>query len=69
MGPFQGQNLEIFILKIHEGSFYLACTVVKTVEAAYAPGSWLDPAWREYFLLQCHCTLCTVPLYKPLCMQ
>ncbi len=39
------------------------------VEAAYVPGSWLDLAWRQYFVLQHHCTLCTVPVYRPQCMQ
>jgi hypothetical protein len=39
------------------------------VGAAYAPGSWLAPAWQKYYVLQHHCTLCTVPVYKPLCMQ
>jgi hypothetical protein len=30
---------------------------------------WPDPARRHCFVLQHHCILCTVPVYKPLCSQ
>jgi hypothetical protein len=42
---------------------------ILVVEAAYAPGLWLAPAQQQYYVLQYCCTLCTVPVYKPLCMQ
>jgi hypothetical protein len=41
--------------------------IYNTVEAAYALGLWPDPVQRQYFALQHHCTLCTDPVYKPLC--
>jgi hypothetical protein len=35
----------------------------------HPPGTQPAPAWRQYAVLQHRCTLCTVPVYKPLCMQ
>ncbi len=39
------------------------------MEAAYASGFQLVLAREQYPVLQHRCTLCTVPVYKPLCMQ
>ncbi len=40
--------------------FLCQCSGGNPVEAAYAPDLWPDPAQQQYFVLQHHCTLCTV---------
>ncbi len=45
------------------------CSGRSLVEAAYASGFQLVLARQQYPVLQHRCTLCTVPVYKPLCMQ
>ncbi len=40
--------------RVYGRSVYLPGSAHHIVEATYAPGSWLDPAQRLYFVLQHH---------------